>query len=787
MRPGLKEFPVQYTLPHLMSAHALIERNGTTHADAAPALVVVHPGGLGDLVLLSGLIAGLKRDRAEAETVLVCTASVAAVTELYPMPPDRVVRLPFQPLQCIEPSDELEGAVRALIGELAGRPVELLVDAGLVSSWLAGVLAAALVPARALSHGFDEGGDALLAALLGRLGLSARPVERSIPAPDGHELARYRKLARTLGAAAVAAPWRIPDELDRTAAVWLQGHGLEPGRYLMCAPFGAASTAVKRWPMENFAALLRQSFSSSGWPVLLLGGEEERELLAALAALLCDIPTATFAGRSGELPLAAALIARAGAYAANDAGAMHLAQAFGVPGVALFGGGGRWPAYAPWGVGSVGLCHPLPCFGCRWDCFLGHGLCVEAIPVSEAVEALEEARRNPGAMPRVRSLDTVREPLLGLVADASARFREAQYDRAERLRVIGVLNLAREEQARRERELKARLAEVEARAAAMECVARERLAVLESVHIEAARRLDMVEKIATEAERRRLLIEELSTRLAAPPIMPSAATGAGRHWIATGAARESFANLRLTVASWWRHNRELPLLVCDFGMTAKQREEASVWPVALIESGARQGKAALADSLLAAGADWKSVTWIDSDAIFLRTLPALDEWMLEYDVAAAVASTRPVLSAAARQVVPLAAVDAWLCSACFTTASAPLLNAYSRVEAALGACACGCADAALTAAARTVRARLRPLSAPLWIVRGADQLDRVAVDGDWVGCAGECVFVLSADSRYVVREDGRRVFTRDLLRAIQAGCERAYEEAVLAWREAPRG
>ena len=758
-----------------------------THPDAGAALVVVHPGGLGDLVLLSGLIASLKQARPEAETVLVCAASVAAVTDLYPMPPDRVVRLPFQPLQCIEPSDELERAVRALIGELAGRPVELLVDAALVSSWLAGVLAAALVPARALSHGFNEGGDALLAALLGRLGLPARPVERSTPAPDGHELARYRGLAQVLGAAAVTAPWRISDELDRTAAVWLHGHGLERGRYLVCAPFGAASTAVKRWPVENFAALLRQSFRSTGWPVLLLGGEEERELLAALVALLYDIPTATFAGRSGELPLAAALIADAGAYAANDAGPMHLAQAFGVPGVALFGGGGRWPAYAPWGAGSVGLCHPLPCFGCHWDCFLGHGLCVEAIPVSEAVEALEEARRNPGAAPRVRSLATVREPLLGLVADASARFREAQYDRAERLRVIGALDLARREQARREQEWEARLTEAEARGTAMERVAGERLAVLESVHIEAARRLDMVEEIAAVAEQRRLVIEELSTRLAAPPIMPGAATGAGRHWIATGAGRESFADLRLTVASWWRHNRELPLMVCDFGMTAEQREEAAGWPVALIESGARQGKAALAASLLAAGADWKSVTWIDSDAIFLRSLPALDEWMLEYDVAAAVASTRPVLSAAAREVVPLEAVDAWLCSACFTTASAPLLDAYARVAAALDACACGCADAALTAAAHAVRARLRPLSAPQWIVRGADQLDGVAVDGDWAGCGGECVFVLSADSRYVVREDGRRVFTRDLLRAIQAGCERTYEEAVLAWREAARG
>ena len=80
-----------------MSAHALIERNGTTHADAAAALVVVHPGGLGDLVLLSGLIASLKRERPEAETVLVCKASVAAVTDLYPIPPDRVVCLPSSP------------------------------------------------------------------------------------------------------------------------------------------------------------------------------------------------------------------------------------------------------------------------------------------------------------------------------------------------------------------------------------------------------------------------------------------------------------------------------------------------------------------------------------------------------------------------------------------------------------------------------------------------------------------------------------------------------------------
>lgn len=177
--------------------------------------------------------------------------------------------------------------------------------------------------------------------------------------------------------------------------------------------------------------------------MLLLGDSGEREQLTSIAHEMAGGPVPLFCGNSANLPLAATVLSKAAAYLGNDTGPMHLAQAYGVPGVAIFGGGGQWPRYAPWAAGSIALVHPLPCFGCDWDCFLGRGLCVESVPVEAVSRALLSAlkSRQEPAIVSVQVLDSAIFPLL---ADASARYRQSQRDRARRLEIILELTRANE-------------------------------------------------------------------------------------------------------------------------------------------------------------------------------------------------------------------------------------------------------------------------------------------------------------------------------------------------------
>ncbi len=483
--------------------------------EANSHFLVIHPGGLGDLVLLSELIGSLKQAHPECGLTLVCRAEFTAVTDCYPVPPDKVVGLPFQPYAWAEPAEELHIFLQSILLQFAGRRIVALVDAGLRPNWLADFLTASLEPAVAIRCSQGVTPPVLLTDLLEQFCLAPRSL-RNLTLPAGiHERDRYRLLLETLESPFMRTlPWSLAAEWKRPAIEWLGHHHLEPGKYLACAPFGAASTPVKRWPMDRFVDVIQRFSQESNWPVVLMGDQNEDESLVAMESRLFDIPTAILAGRPEELPLVAGILSMAGAYLSNDAGLMHLAQAYEIPGAAIFGGGGEWPAYAPWAPGSAGLCHPLPCFGCGWDCFLGHGLCVESIPVENVYEALVSVCLAPTRPPHNVILQIHDEALLGLVADASERYREAELDRSKRLQVIADLERLGRQWPSRERDLLIRLKETEARAAEMERIAGERLAVLERVHLEAARRLELMREIGEQSEARRQSVEQLSNTLA---------------------------------------------------------------------------------------------------------------------------------------------------------------------------------------------------------------------------------------------------------------------------------
>ena len=166
----------------------------------------------------------------------------------------------------------------------------------------------------------------------------------------------------------------------------LARHGLAEGGYVVMAP-GAEYGPAKRWPhFGGLAASLAQ-------PVLLLGSGKEAALCEAIRAQSAG-DCRNLAGQTA-LDEAFALIAGAGNVVSNDSGLMHVAAAFGVRQVALFGSSS--PLHTPplnaraqvvWLKQDPDYLPPLDCAPCfERDCPLGHFRCLADVTPAR-VEAL---------------------------------------------------------------------------------------------------------------------------------------------------------------------------------------------------------------------------------------------------------------------------------------------------------------------------------------------------------------------------------------------------------------
>jgi heptosyltransferase III len=115
----------------------------------------------------------------------------------------------------------------------------------------------------------------------------------------------------------------------------LAGH---TGPILAVAP--GAGRPEKLWPVEQFAALVRQLTAPDGTlagaALMLLGGPGESALAAQMRLLLPDLPVIDLVDRL-DLLSQAACMARASLFVGNDSGLTHVAAALGIPTVSVFG------------------------------------------------------------------------------------------------------------------------------------------------------------------------------------------------------------------------------------------------------------------------------------------------------------------------------------------------------------------------------------------------------------------------------------------------------------------
>lgn len=127
----------------------------------------------------------------------------------------------------------------------------------------------------------------------------------------------------------------IDDEDMKSTSLMLSSFGIEDNCLVVGLNPGALYGPAKRWPEDRFAVIGDWAVERWGARVLLLGSLSEKEVGSRVAHYMKTNPT-DLCGRT-TLGQAMALIRRCNFFLTNDSGLMHVAAAFDIPMVAIFG------------------------------------------------------------------------------------------------------------------------------------------------------------------------------------------------------------------------------------------------------------------------------------------------------------------------------------------------------------------------------------------------------------------------------------------------------------------
>lgn len=322
-------------------------------------LLVIRPGGMGDMILLLPVLARLRRDLPSCEIDIVCEKRNLPVLALAGL------------------------GDRALAYD--GGPVQFL---------------------RALRRGYDAVVDteqfhhfsAVFALLTGasvRIGFNINPRRNALYthlvsyAPDGPEGDQFGRLLQPLGLG--PEPQRLPGVLTacrRDLPPDLEA--LVRGEGPLVAIHAGSRTAYKRWPADRFAELGRRLALQAGLRVVTVGDRGDLPDTARVTAAMVrhGCPVVSAAGRL-DLARTASLLARADLFVGGDSGLAHLAVALDRPAVVLFGPSDP----RKWGtrddrrrvVSDPPPCSPCFLFGYHRPC--RSLACIRGINVEEVLQA----------------------------------------------------------------------------------------------------------------------------------------------------------------------------------------------------------------------------------------------------------------------------------------------------------------------------------------------------------------------------------------------------------------
>jgi heptosyltransferase I len=164
------------------------------------------------------------------------------------------------------------------------------------------------------------------------------------PRPRAHTADMFLEFAEHLGLAVPAPEWRIPlAEEERAAqAEFFAAFAGRPVATIV----PASANAKKDWPAERWAAVADALAGDFGFRVLLAGGPGEREQRIG-REIVARAGTKPLWALGDSIRRLAWILAGSSLVLAPDTGPVHVARAFGVPVIGLYGHTNPWRV-GPW-------------------------------------------------------------------------------------------------------------------------------------------------------------------------------------------------------------------------------------------------------------------------------------------------------------------------------------------------------------------------------------------------------------------------------------------------------
>jgi heptosyltransferase-2 len=164
------------------------------------------------------------------------------------------------------------------------------------------------------------------------------------------------------------------------------GQQIKKGRMVVGFNPGAIYGSAKMWDIEKFARVAKLLIKSYGVKVAVFGSQSEIELSKKFSRLVNGNDNLiNFTGKTSVLQLCA-LIERCCLFITNDTGAMHVADALGVPIVAIFGSTDPYTT-SPYGAKKTIIRHRVDCAPCLLKkCPTDHR-CMKLVKVEEVYDA----------------------------------------------------------------------------------------------------------------------------------------------------------------------------------------------------------------------------------------------------------------------------------------------------------------------------------------------------------------------------------------------------------------
>lgn len=234
----------------------------------------------------------------------------------------------------------------------------------------------------------------------GRRLLLSDPIPRPGRTAISHQVHYYLEMLRPLGCEESAKSPRLVlfSEEEAAMAKRLAESGVSGDELLIGLNPGSTYGRAKRWLPERFAETADRLAGQSGAKVLIVGARGEESLARSIAEKI-RAGTVVLSGQTTVRELMAA-VKRCTVFVTNDTGPMHIAAAFGVPVVAVFGPT-DWRTTAPFGTGHTLVRQPVDCSPCLLrECPIDHR-CMTRVTVDDVFAA---AKRQLDGLSRSSSL-----------------------------------------------------------------------------------------------------------------------------------------------------------------------------------------------------------------------------------------------------------------------------------------------------------------------------------------------------------------------------------------------